>query len=328
MVTPGNEAGQAQPWVLSQNAVTGGFNPTGCPSQPETAWAATCIGMENSPVFTQSSASFYWKTPSVTASGINLTPSGTYHVTYPYRVADGSSGVVGADFIVEGPTSPTVIPTDTGSLQFRTSPGETDFGLFDPSQMWCYYVYQLRDTPCFPGITFAPEAELPADYTGVFQWVQLITEDKAVSTLGQSPISKTKDFLNGNPKALDNAFPYQVRIDDRVTRVPPAPDPAVQTTAADGPTLQLCPQFSQVTWTFSADMYLLWQPTTNKAGQAINGIYVPLAKVTWGFEGTAYHQQSRWMITLPIPASTSVITSPDYPQWSYLSLNTKPTPCQ
>jgi hypothetical protein len=294
MAMPGNEASQADPWEFDQNAITaitGGFNPTGCPSTAVNAWPPGCKGMEVPPLFTPSSAQFYWKIPTVTSTGTNITPSGTYRVSYQYTLADGSSGSVPVDFIVEGPTSPTITPSDPGLLRPVKLRGETDIAFWGLDQMWCFYAYAPNDYSCYPGITFTPKADLPSDYIGSFQWVQFITEYETTSIIGQSPISTTKDFLAGAPSALDNAFPSPVRIDDRQTRVPPAPDPVLQTTWADAPRLQLCPKYSQVTWTFSADMYLLWQAQTSKVtGKPVNGIYVTLGMVSWGFDGTAYHQ--------------------------------------
>jgi hypothetical protein len=260
---------QAQPWVLDQSAIVGGYNPAVCPStlKESPTWAQACIARVDAPQFTSLSALFYWIVPN------------TYSIEYDYN-----GGSVKADFNVEGPTSPGVL-TKLGKVEAYPLPPRAKFikllDLTDPGNRNA--VIGVEFSPPQTGNT-TDYSTPPPDYSGKHEWVQLLANNSA-------------DEFTSNPSSvmhcaavtgLDSTFPIAGFLADG-------------TTPADSPDVMLPPPNSklvEIDWTFEADMYLMWKAMkNNKTGTVVDGaIDVPLGFINWGFKATAAQEQGNWSV--------------------------------
>jgi hypothetical protein len=123
---------------------------------------------------------------------------------------------------------------------------------------------------------------------------------------------------------LDNTYPYNP-FKNAVTFFPD------NISTDDGPGVVLDKRlYSKTSFSFSADMYLMWQATADSSNNPVpNTIYVPLAYVPWAFDGTA-EVKGDWMVTSST-LSTSIVQEeilyPQYPRWTTLVINGQDHSC-
>lgn len=151
------------------------------------------------------------------------------------------------------------------------------------------------------GISFRAHYNLPEGLLKNYTWVQLVTRDVMEVKEGRDSMVCTPKSL---PEAelgegLDTDYPYDSRNPTR-----------------DSPPIQLRPEAVEISRHFNARMYLLWG-----SGRS-NSIVVPLAYVTWHFEGHAVKQDSlanKWTLIegkggVDIPEQPYRVTH-SYPTW-------------
>jgi hypothetical protein len=340
-------AGQTSSWQLfngstaipwAQVAVGGFETSKACPAEPP--WPTTCCPQfvlasgtpaPNPPPtctgqFTTLVGSNF-STP--TAPTLFWTVPGRYTVEYQYTLSTGQSGISAAVINVEGPTQSTVSTDVEGSVTVTSLPSETDFLLqglkYMASTNTIAAASDCMSNPpsvyCF-GVSFTPfSVTFPSDYTGSYQWVQLIK----AKTLSTSTASGTTSVVSSCPSGLlDNTYPYPDVLPDLL------PNGKPQQTAYDGPfsAVKIPASVSTVTWTFTADMYLMWQATTDlPSGTSIvaSTIPVPLGYVEWGFTATAMRNSSGgFSLSSYTRSIDGFVVSIIYPQWSGVALN---SPC-
>src|SRR5581483_8116562 len=168
----------------------------------------------------------------------------TYCVnTVPTRCAVSAS----ATFNVSGPTGTNGFMSTTTSSVAVSGPPVVGFG-----------VYGTTGSPIIAGIDFFMGAMSPAGNVGTFQWVQLINTDQILQVVGtgtqtRRPNTRTPSGQDpeGTPE-LDNFYPYPI-LANLNTR--------------DSPAVGLVSE-GEKQRTFSATMYLMWDPTLNLDGTA------------------------------------------------------------
>jgi len=246
--------------------------------------------------FTQAATIFYWLLP------------GTFSVTFSY-VLNGQNASLHATFNVGGPIAP-FVGTDLGSFNIGACPGNSL-----PPPTVCLNLGTPPATPEDPptqaGITFSASATLPVSNPGNYQWVQLISKDSVVLVTGRG------QYTCPARTGLDSTYPYE-----NVNPVSDSPAAPLQSVA------------SQETRTFSATMYLMWNPALpsgctppQPSGEMGNcsSIMVPLGSVSWQFTGAASKPPTSNQWTLNDPSST-INASPfvpfmnedAFPQWNSL----------
>ena len=149
------------------------------------------------------------------------------------------------------------------------------------------------------GIQFNPTLSNTTGDSGQFDWVQLITNDTLTltSTTGtiQTCINVTVPPTSSGT-GLDTLYPY-----------------ATGTSTHDNPSGQLnSTTYTREARSFSAQMYLLWDPLLPSS------IPVPLGSVTWGWSGTAAYSSGSWSLISSSTTTPSWGTSSSYPTWSDL----------
>jgi hypothetical protein len=154
------------------------------------------------------------------------------------------------------------------------------------------------------GIKFSPTPTTPSADSGQFEWVQLITTTtggtvKTCINVTQPPTS--------SGTGLDTDYPF-----------------ATGTSTQDSPSLSLVSSsYSQEARSFSANMYLLWNPALPSGctpGSSCTSIPVPLESVSWGWSGTASYSAGNWSRTSSSQTTPSWVAGTSYPIWSDLVL--------
>ena len=287
-------------WVVPGDT-NGGFNPQ-------------TLGNQVQPTnFTQSSNTFYWTNAGNSRS-----------VTYSYAMSNGqSSPVATAKFNVSG-----------ASGSFTATPGTVDVWASNIAfgGKFQYPGLELGNATSSNGIDFAITATAPTGggANAAFQWVQLINSS-TVQKYRTTP--STPNVVPG--AGLDNWYPY---VSDSGNSPATNDSPGMQLTTT-GTTA-----FGEAAETFGATMYLMWDPalpsgctpaSTLLSGGAIvskastcKSIPVPIAHVSWGFNGDAINtlenqaNQTTWILSCGAPTPASPVTSDSYPTWTKVDSNT------
>lgn len=205
-----------------------------------------------------------------------ITP-GSEQVQYSYCMNNGQcSQTVTATFTVEGPTV-TFDPPVTGTVEVV---GNTRIG-FDPSS---------GDIGVYFYISLAP----PNGYSGTIQWAQLVT---GFSAIYKSPnVTTTCTFP---AYGIDSGYPYSTSIPANDSPFDTITDPTGNPN-------------TETTTSFSAQMFLLWEPSN-----VPNPIPVPLGSSNWAWNGDATLDTTtnKWSINSGSASANSFVDSATYPTW-------------
>jgi hypothetical protein len=263
-----------QPTPPSSGYAIGGF------SVNNSTYAETLTPVTNTVCGTTQNCdynTFYW------------TQTGTYTLTFSYVLINGNSNSGSVTFSVSGPTGNLLIqpsmPTNGSGVQVSGSTLKTT-GVFVNGQ-------------CCVGISFTSNATMPSSSSvpppGTnqgFQFVQMINSIQSEYITSTAPPPYVTPASPGS--GLDNSYPYAYFS---------------PTMTVDSPNEGLPSGYGEGWESFSATMYLLWDPalgptgcTPAKTTQTIdqNGILhfastastctsvpVPLSSVTWHWSGCA-----------------------------------------
>lgn len=155
------------------------------------------------------------------------------------------------------------------------------------------------------GITFSPTVTTPSGDSGQFEWVQLITNDTLTLTeTNGTTLTCVVATQPANPSGtgLDSGYPY-----------------ATGTSTVDSPDVPLLSSvYTNEARSFSASMYLLWNPLlpVGCTGGSCTSIPVPLGSVAWGWSGAASYSASNWSLTASSTTAPSWVSGTSYPIWS------------
>ncbi|MEO8662527.1 MAG: hypothetical protein ABI693_28965 [Bryobacteraceae bacterium] len=131
------------------------------------------------------------------------------------------------------------------------------------------------------GVSFTATVTQPTGFSGSSQWVQLVNSFSG---------KYTPNTLTCTTSGLDTVYPYRSG-----------------TSMTDSPNATLAAPFTQEEVSFSFTAYLMWQPSSPS-------IPVSIAKVNWGWSGTAVFSGSIWALSgAPVvtpPATTAQTASP------------------
>lgn len=146
------------------------------------------------------------------------------------------------------------------------------------------------------GIQFNPTLSNTTGYSGQFEWIQLITNDTITHTSiagsTQTCVNVTIPPTSGGT-GLDSGLPYDTGTSTR-----------------DSPSITLnSTTYTQEARSFSAQMYLLWDPLLPSS------IPVPLGSVAWGWSGTAAYSSGNWLLTSSSTTAPSWVPGSSYPTW-------------
>jgi hypothetical protein len=309
-------------WTLTDGMNIGGYTVVKPAPYPSKSTVSSAKVKETEP--NKSSLKTYW-----------LYPNSSVPVTYHYCVdIPGADPVhqcsleAKANFNVTGPTAEiTAYQGDSPYMTWGWSvsagyPGCTRnpkeltqflaFGLIDTQAATCVVSY------LYAGIHFeATNVNLDNVNApnGVFQWVQLLTDGETFGTLKSGGAVPTYQL----PTGLDNIYPYTTK----------APSPYLW--ASDAPATGLVNTWANETKTFTAKMYLAWNPMLDP-----DSIAVPIGYLTWSINGSADNTKASppWILgpgSINSQATTSYTASnaqqPSYgmPVWSKVSRNTAKT---
>lgn len=275
------------PWTVPSPTVGGFVVIPPAPFRNEGVATHAGSGHSIAADFTQTQVTFFWIVPD------------TYKVTLSCTLANGQTASVQATFVVDGPTLPNVT-SQLGSVTVYVA--TNFFGL--PMA----YILSFGDDNGHPGIAFTASANLPTVNSGKFEWVQLIDQAQVIETDGLG-FQKTCIDVSGAALGgvLDKTYPYQL---------PPFPrDTGL--TENDTPQYELPqPPFIEMSYTFNARMFLMWNSTLPAS------ISVPLGFTSWGFFATGRLDQLThvWVPSgAEIPVTFQPIT--DYPKWNAVLAN-------
>jgi hypothetical protein len=156
------------------------------------------------------------------------------------------------------------------------------------------------------GIKFNPTYTVPTGYNNNLQWVQLITND--VITLAPATGEATLTCVpTSKPTAttgtgLDTQYPYQRSASTQ-----------------DSPSTGLSASYVEETRSFSATMYVMWDPALPSGctlGSNCASIPVPIGYVTWGWSGDALYNGSTWNLQSSSITTPTYSQSGSYPTWT------------
>jgi hypothetical protein len=291
--------------VSGSNAINGGYTNSNQTGTP----SASAGGLElSNPSPTLNNQTIYWVNPGATGT-----------VNYQYTLNNGAGPVSSsATFSIKGPSGTTLpqssmLPNGT-AVQIRLSnavPTMTVTGTTTPSGGQA-------------GIAFSAPANAPAGDPGSFLWVQLLnsTQSHVISATGPLACPATPQ------SGLDNVYPY--------------PSTAA-TTTQDSPASQLSTSLGELQRSFSATMYLMWDPALpagcipassvqnpngsfTPTASGCSSIPVPLGSVTWGWSGCSINTLSpssngtNWNLSCGV-GSPQASQSAGYPQWTQAVAN-------
>jgi len=293
--------------------------------------------------------SFYWVSGGTSSPAAN-TVEFQYCVngTTPESAYPQCSPLASATFNVFGPT-----PTGQNNTFFTATPTPGAVNVYPPgvahggkaTNWWL----QFGNNNDVVGISFAVAASAPAvndpnnagatNYAS-FQWVQLIG---SLSVQGITNPATPDSAVTG--PLLDNWYPYAVFPDTpNSTNDSPGLGLVAYLEGSNPPTPV---PIGELAATFSATMYLMWDPAlpsgchpastiqtkdangnttiTSTPSKCTGSIPVPLGNVTWGFCGDAINtvpnqisNNQQWLLPCgwPLPAAPTVQSSSWYPQWA------------
>ena len=264
---------QSQSWQFSnQSAITGGFVNGDCtPGTQPSASAGSCEAGD--PDLTQNSLTFYWVNPGDNGET----------VTYTYTLNNGQPASATATFNIGGPTGVVIQPTmktdGTGvkvlSTSYLSTTGVT--------------VTSPQGVKGMVGIDFKASANPPSNYNQTFTFVQLLNgvQQKYITSSGQYTVQATPTV------GIDKTYPYAY---------------VYPTETWDTPATGLPSSYGEGWETFTATMYLMWDPGIPPSGQTsctpaktvqnadgsftssastCASIPIPLSSVTWHWSGCA-----------------------------------------
>jgi hypothetical protein len=258
---------QNQSWSFShQSAITGGFVNTAGTGQP----SASGGGQEAAdPQLNQPTLTFYWVNPGDNGET----------VTYTYTLNNGQSASATATFNIGGPTG-TLLPN--AFVQTNDSASAVNNAQSNPATL------TMTNAPGMPnrGIWFNDLATLN---NGTFIWAQILN---SVTFSQIAPTNTGYIPPTSAGTGLDGIYPYP-----QLSNISTADTPARS---------DLLAGLGEAAETFSAKMYVLWDPTlpagctpaTTNTSQQIytssqstcTSIPVPLASVIWTWGACAINQ--------------------------------------
>jgi hypothetical protein len=268
----------SQQWSLPTGNAVGGYTPT-----PNSYATGSVVALPTD-LTTTSYGPFYWISP------------GTYNITYQYTLTNGMvSPVSTATFEVVGPTK-VKLYTCGGFVPPAGCKKNAPLGevVIIPGPALAF-----GDPPTNIGISFTAKATEPAGYQSSdnFEWVQLITNDEVTFTPTSGKVQIcTPDIVPAGSTfpALDTAYPQG--LDENPTE--------------DSPSIGLPSGYKQVSRTFSATMYLMWN-----SGLA-DSIPVPLGSVQWKFSAAAEFLNNTWTFKSGRGSAKPFVASSSYATWT------------
>lgn len=221
------------------------------------------------------------------SAGTSLTAS------YHYTLANGqNSATVTGTFNVEGPsaislTTPTISPVSIGLSPLY-------MGMFVP--------------PDTPGIVFNATLQQPESVQGTIVFVQNLNEyNYQYTTSGGCP-------LQSYGPGIDTGYPYDE-----------SPVGATTYSTNDSPRVPLYTNATEVTASFNATMFLMWQPSLPSTPV----IPVPLGSITWQWSGDAEQNGGTWSFAQPpgSPTASTFTPSTSYPPNGNIVTISSTPPC-
>ncbi|MGH9561434.1 MAG: hypothetical protein ACRD3S_08260, partial [Terracidiphilus sp.] len=296
--TPTGYTIQSQSWFFAhQSAITGGFvNGAGTSGSRPSASSGGAEAPD--PPLTQNSITFYWVDPGDNGET----------VTYTYTLNNGQSASATATFNVGGPTGNLLL---TGTMQPNNQ--GVGIGVFGGLSK-----LSTVNTPVpggTVGISFTANAATPQNDAGSFQWVQLINGDQTdlISSTGANACPVNPD------SGLDTTYPYAA---------------VTATTTYDTPASNLVSIYGELERSFTATMYLLWDPalpagcapasTTAQGTSTVSNCTstpIPLSSVQWHWSGCGINKLvnqangTTWNLQCGIN-NVSASQAAGYPEWN------------
>lgn len=261
----GNSVSGTQSVVVGQQiALSASVSLPSCTSLSQQQWTPTNSGTSGTPiggyttstpasvtalpVSTNSSYTFYWAYP---AASVNA----TYQYTMIGGGGSATSTAATANFKVTGPTGGTMTSSALSQLYIA------NLSACSTRSAGPYLIYSLgaSGTACSftvttPGITFNSPTGYSNASGGTFFLGQLVNND----TLTGGGTTYGPGLDTSWPYASGTPFPHN-----------------------DNPNIYLASTYTNLTRSFKANMFLMWQSTTS------NSIPIPLGYQTWQFSATA-----------------------------------------
>jgi len=314
--SPQSSCVSSQSWTTPTGTPVAGFSVTGA---NQSNGSYTTLTNSTTNTFT-----FYW------------TSNGTLNTTYSYTLNDGNSAQVTATFTVTGFAS---------GAPFTATPTATAVKVYNDGGAYWLECGNASTAYC---IQFSATATPPSggSSNASFQWVQLINSSTAKYRTTPSTANSVCLGSGATCPALDNVYPY--------------PTGAGQPNSTnDSPGIELSvggvTAFGEAAQTFTAKMFLLWDPAMLPYGQSgsctpahttengntftptgstcTGSIPVPVGYVVWGFGSDAINTSDQVNSTTwvggcpagscggPIPASPTVQKSSALFSWTQSTAN-------
>ncbi len=214
--------------------------------------------------------------------------------TYQYTMSSPAAGsasspVVNTNFTVNGPTSAAMNTTIDQPFI-----GGHPFSL------------ELGNYPAQAGEQFTASATISNSSqtaNGNYFFTQLVNTYNAAAQRTSTPCSYSPGV------GLDNSFHY-----GNLNGV---------TSTSDSPEIPIFADYTSLSVSFSASMYLMWQATTT------NSIPIPLGSVNWSWSGTANYVNSTWQLASSSENAGTFIAGAGFPTWTSANTNgSVPSSCQ
>jgi len=244
--------------------------PTGNPINGYTASTASGSVQTFTPS-TNTTETFYWPYPST--SGTPWTE--TYQYTLSGGGATSASPQTSVSFNVAGPTGVS-ISSQVGTINISAN-----------------QILQLGGSLSNTGIMLTATSTPPANYSGAYSWVQLITNNTTVATNAAGA-----PFTCVYGPGLDSTYPYERGND-----------------MDDNPSIPLLDSYVDETASEAFVTYLMWTPYVTGST-----IPVPLGSVSWSWSGDAVKNQStgQWSISTSSVGTPVFTPGANFPTWSVL----------
>lgn len=263
------------------------------------------------PALNQDSLTFYW-----------INPGTKETITYEYTLSNHQKATATATFNIDGPA-----PLSAGAPFFSATPNQVN--VWPPGvgaagravNPWLEFGNAYTEN----GMDFRVNATTPTRNAGMFQWVQLMNSATRQYRANPSIPNST------DGAGLDNYYPYPI--------ISGSPN-----VTNDSPGMELLSTFGEGAESFSATMYLMWDPAlpsgcspattvgdpetgavTMTPSHCTGSIPIPIGNVTWGFSGNGLNTlksqtstNTTWILNCgaPKPAAPTVQTSTQFPQWT------------
>jgi hypothetical protein len=243
------------------------------------ATAAACNATSNCPAVlddfsSQQDIQFYFTKPSDA-----VTNSAIFHCPDCYFFASGvgnsNKRTLTATFNVLAPTNVTVTATP-GEVSIVTLTSNTSVPPVTSQNPFLSSGNPLDDQF---GMQFQASAVDLPNYTGMFQWVQVIKTFKSVTT-GHTPLVQLTTTRTNCLTGLDNSFPFGTASQGEA-------DGILTATTNDMPSIELLPNVFSASVNSTFRMYLMWMPLTHKGVTITSATPVTLGFVDWKFTGYA-----------------------------------------